>query len=284
MEDRQDVTILVCCHKPDFYYNAPGFLPIQVGKAISNVDLGIQGDDIGDNISELNPNFCELTAHYWFWKNGPKSKYVGLNHYRRYFDFKHNGPLRLPVCFQNQENFSYKPPKLAAFDAIFKKYDIIAPVPIIYPYSIKHEYCIKHSSQDYNALREVIKDIYPEYLTAFDKTMDSNKFTPCNMFIAPYEIFDRYSEWLFDILFEVRKRIKISTDSYQARVFGFMAERLLRVFMVYNRLEVKTVPILMMSDGKNANRFRYFLVTLRVKARYYLNKLTRLKNADSVDN
>lgn len=90
MDINKDLTVLVCCHKQDFFHQGPGFLPIQVGKAISNVDLGIQGDDTGDNISASNPNFCELTAQYWYWKNGNHTKYVGLNHYRRYFDFNHN--------------------------------------------------------------------------------------------------------------------------------------------------------------------------------------------------
>lgn len=47
----QDTTVLVCCHKKDYWYDGPGFLPIQVGKALSNIDLGIQGDNTGDNIS-----------------------------------------------------------------------------------------------------------------------------------------------------------------------------------------------------------------------------------------
>ena len=45
------ITILVCCHKQDYYAQKYPFLPIQVGRAISSVDLGIQGDDTGDNIS-----------------------------------------------------------------------------------------------------------------------------------------------------------------------------------------------------------------------------------------
>ncbi len=62
-----NATVLVCCHKKDFCHTGDGFLPIQVGKAISSVELGIQGDDTGDNISAKNPNFCVLTAQYWLW-------------------------------------------------------------------------------------------------------------------------------------------------------------------------------------------------------------------------
>lgn len=82
------ITILVCCHKQDYYAQKYPFLPIQVGRAISSVDLGIQGDDTGDNISWKNRNYCELTALYWAWKNLKEVDIIGLCHYRRYFLLK----------------------------------------------------------------------------------------------------------------------------------------------------------------------------------------------------
>lgn len=84
------ITILVCCHKQDYYAQKYPFLPIQVGRAISSVDLGIQGDDTGDNISWKNRNYCELTALYWAWKNLKEVDIIGLCHYRRYFLLKNN--------------------------------------------------------------------------------------------------------------------------------------------------------------------------------------------------
>ena len=44
------VKILVCCHKPGEWLSDDVYMPIQCGKAISKYDLGIQGDDTGDNI------------------------------------------------------------------------------------------------------------------------------------------------------------------------------------------------------------------------------------------
>ena len=77
--------ILVCCHKKAEVYSDDIYTPIHVGKALHpNLNLGFMTDNIGENISEKNDSFCELTAQYWAWKN-LRCKYIGLCHYRRYF-------------------------------------------------------------------------------------------------------------------------------------------------------------------------------------------------------
>ena len=83
------IKILVACHKSDTaIYQNDIYMPIQVGKALhANVELGFQCDNTGDNISEKNDSYCELTAIYWAWKNLKDIDYIGLCHYRRYFDF-----------------------------------------------------------------------------------------------------------------------------------------------------------------------------------------------------
>ena len=50
MSEDKNIKVLVCCHKKDVMATQSPYLPIQVGKAISNTDLGIQGDNTGDNI------------------------------------------------------------------------------------------------------------------------------------------------------------------------------------------------------------------------------------------
>ena len=53
-----------------------------------------------------------------------------------------------------------------------------------------------------------------------------------NMMIMKKPVLDRYCEWLFGVLFELERRLDISAYSQNdARVFGFIAERLLDVWL-----------------------------------------------------
>lgn len=79
--------ILVCCHKQAELPHDANFMPIHVGKELSKQALDMTGDNSGDNISKLNPFFCELTAQYWAWKNLSGVDIIGLCHYRRFFKF-----------------------------------------------------------------------------------------------------------------------------------------------------------------------------------------------------
>ena len=261
---KQDSTILVCCHKDDYFYNGENLLPIHVGKAISNVNINIQGDDTEDSISTKNPNYCELTAHYWYWKNCKHSKYVGLNHYRRYFDFKSRLPYGSSYTIfpeVNSDTFSLTIPNL---DSMFRDTDIILPKRIVYPFSLTDDYKFCHISDDLEIMKQVVSELYPDYLPAYTDVMDkNNQLAHYNMFITTSSIFNEYSKWLFDILFEVERRVKVSAYPVQARIFGYMSERLLNVFVHYKNLKVKYVPIVKISGEKQNSPLRDFIRLVR---------------------
>ena len=84
------IVMIVAAHKAYRMPEDPMYLPLHVGKAGKSLELGFQGDDTGDNISEKNPEYCELTGLYWAWKN-LDADYIGLSHYRRYFRGKRGG-------------------------------------------------------------------------------------------------------------------------------------------------------------------------------------------------
>jgi hypothetical protein len=83
------ISIYIAYHKESHLVETDVYTPIHVGRALSDKILpGMIGDDTGNNISHLNPIYCELTAAYWAWKNDIDSDFIGLCHYRRFFSFK----------------------------------------------------------------------------------------------------------------------------------------------------------------------------------------------------
>ncbi len=86
MKREPSIKIFVAHHKPWYIYEDDVYVPIQVWKKKSKIDLWILWDDTGDNISEKNDNYAELTAQYWVWKNYDLRDvdYVWFCHYRRY--------------------------------------------------------------------------------------------------------------------------------------------------------------------------------------------------------
>lgn len=245
-----NIKIFICAHKEVALPQHPYFLPVQAGAALHAPIPGYQPDNEGDNISIKNPHFCELTCHYWAWKNLKDIDIVGLNHYRRYFDFTRKWPqISADKHFISTEEFlkqSYVFPNL---EEILQKYDIILPIARHWRVSNTKQYGEYHIAKDWEMLRQIIKERSPQYITAFEKTMDhSNKSVGYNMFITHWKHFNTYSEWLFDILFEVEQRVPPIDDPIQSRIYGYMSERLINVFCEYYHLRIKYIPLIMPLD------------------------------------
>lgn len=267
--------ILVCCHKPDNFKNDEVYMPIHVGKANSKYDLGIQGDDTGDNISKENPHFCELTGLYWAWKNMQPVDYIGLCHYRRYFNFHTHGTMFSDSTIIHSEKFDDLDLSLPNIDDLFSQYDAVIAKPRIYPYSLSVDYCVGQVSEDLLTLYEVVEAKYPDYSVDMKNVfLKNNKLSHYNMFILRWEDFNNYCEWLFDVLFEVRKKINIENYSvYQGRIWGFMSERLLQVWLLHNKKRVKHYPIYWIVDYKQQKSiFNRMQKYLRAKLAFWIVK------------
>lgn len=196
-------------------------VPIQVGKAINKEDIEDVGDNTGDNISEKNPIYCELTALYWMWKN-TKADYIGLYHYRRRFDID----------------------KITIVNAL-KDNDIIMPKKKLFRISLEEQYIKEHSKEDWNVLLDVLKENCNEYYEASKKIFSNNEIYRFNMFICKKEVFDKYCEWLFSILSKIEEKIENQKrDNYQKRYIGFMAERLFTLYVLQNNLTIFEANVL----------------------------------------
>ena len=65
----ENVKIYIACHQPSPVPQHPFLFPIQVGSILTQERFsGMLMDDTGENISERNRSYCELTALYWAWK------------------------------------------------------------------------------------------------------------------------------------------------------------------------------------------------------------------------
>ena len=252
-----NIKIFICAHKEVPLPQHPYFLPIQAGAALHDHINGYQPDNEGDNISDKNPHFCELTCHYWAWKNLKNIDIVGLNHYRRYFDFTRKwAQFSADKHFIATEEFLKQNYLFQNLEELLSKFDIILPVARHWRVSNTQQYGDYHIAKDWEMLRQIIKERHPEYIPAFEKTMDrSNKSVGYNMFITHWKHFNAYSEWLFDILFEVERRVPPIDDPIQSRIYGYMSERLINVFCEYHHLKIKNIPLIMPLDeySKDAN-------------------------------
>ena len=247
--------ILVCCHKKDMMATKDPYFPIQLGREINNSDLGIATDNTGENISSKNPHFCELTGIYWAWKNLNDTEVIGLCHYRRYFDFH-------DIC-QPFKPYTIYP------TTFFPSVDLSIPVEIInevkagriilprqenYPTSALTQFNDGHSSLDMQVVRDIIKkDFDDKYSRAFWKVLaTNNKLSLCNMFIMNWSDFDNYCSWLFHILNKAEAAIDISDySSYQKRLYGFLAERLLNVWVFAEKKKTKRYPLIFFSEQQD---------------------------------
>ncbi|WP_109078722.1 DUF4422 domain-containing protein [Aggregatibacter kilianii] len=230
------IKILIVTHKKYEFPDISYYVPIQVGKKLTELELGILSDDTQINISEKNQSYCELTALYWSWKNSffQDADYVGVVHYRRYFSGK---------------DLSVKGRAIASDEELIrllKGVDCLVPCKRnYYIETVYSHYQHAHYIKDLDAARKVIANKYSDYLKAFDTVMQGKTLFLYNMFVMRRALFEEYSQWLFAILFELEKLIDISNyDSYQKRVFGFLAERLFNVWLLRNNIITKEIKII----------------------------------------
>jgi hypothetical protein len=263
-----DIKIFVCYNRAWDFPKESIYVPIQSGKALSDYDLGILGDDTADNISLKNETFGEFTAWYWIWKNVntifPNGlRYIGLSHYRRFFSFNIDEPEII--------NLDIIPPMKKYEKKIFhilKKYQIILTKPTIFSRFLYKHYEECHYIQDYYIVKKVIHNLFPEYDNSFIHIMEETKQMSCYcMFISTMHFFTEYFEWLFAILFEMEKRINISVyNDYQKRVLAFLAERLLNVYVNHNKLNVSFKSVFFLHNYLPGIHYaKYFVIFVKGK-------------------
>lgn len=227
--------------------------PIQVGRAIaSEIFPEMIGDDTDDNISQKNNLFSELSSVYWVWKNYEKvgnPDYIGFMQYRRHFlfDVSH---VKLKIRWIGSfYKFKYFTKSIfnsfsdKNIEKVVPNYDYLIPawhdVRDVNVRTVKEEYLtyIYQSNEDiFDEFIKVCKKMAPEYAEEIKEIEFGHKVLACNLFIFRKELFFRYCEFAFPILFKLYEEINQKHNSINSqRYLGYMAEKLLSMFVM--RLE-----------------------------------------------
>lgn len=246
----ENLDIFISVHKPfKEYVSNDVYKIIGVKNYTYDGKLESYKDNVGDNISDMNGFFSELTAFYWLAKNYPLKKYVGVCSYRRYFEFLDDIPN---------------------IDEIFNEYDIILPKKesVGIKTNILMHYNQFHNIHDLEFVIDIINNIYPSYKEDAEYVINDSFLYCNNMFIMKRADFINFCEFVFNILFEFlnKKNFKCYNDvyqhvlknkdlylkdivlfcdaTYQSRIGGFLAERLLTIFVKHNFKKKYEIPVI----------------------------------------
>jgi hypothetical protein len=180
-------------------------------------------DDTGNNISNKNASYCEVTVLYWMWKNVHADS-IGLVHYRRFFASS--------TWIKNISKV-YSPSQLGQ---LLSRCDILLPKKEKNFQSNWDNFAEFHNIRDMEVARGYIASESPDYLPAFDDVMhQQTSLYRFNMFVARWDVFDAYMSWLMPILDYCYGAIDTSDyGQYNKRLIGFLAERLFNVWLTHN--------------------------------------------------
>lgn len=233
-----EIKLFVCCHQAGQQVpNHPLLYPVQVGAALAEAYIpGFAHDDAGENISEKNRSYCELTAHYWAWKN-VEADYYGFFHYRRYLylDEHAKRPYRMAGAWMEAglESLGF-----SGWESWLEGKDCVIPMGEDMRIPVREHYAKAphHHGRDLQLAEKIVAEKYPDYVPAMEEYLSGTVCYFGNILIMKKPLFDQYCGWLFSILEEFDRRSDTSGYSAQElRVDGYLAERLLGVYVTHLR-------------------------------------------------
>jgi len=235
-----NIKIVVATHKKYPMPEDDMYLPVHCGKK-GGPDLGYQGDDTGDNISEKNSYFCELTATYWAWKN-LNADYIGIVHYRRHFS-----KSRLPFHLLKRKQDCIL--DRAALERYLEKADVIVPSKRRY-WIETNEGHYSHSSRFRPAELKLMRQILREAgdgraVQAFQTTLNRRWAHMFNMYIMKRELFCEFNQWQFKMLFEFESRLDRS-DYPRKENRAWIDELMIDTWLEANRIPYAELPVMFM--------------------------------------
>ncbi len=244
------IRIYVVCHKPAYIPENPLLAPVHAGAALAEEAIpGMLRDDAGENISEKNPGYCELTPQYWAWKN-EENDYYGFFHYRRYLSFREVFPVgrdgtrrgsayRCPFAELDSIREDLTPFGLTEdrMREVIGDHDLVTVLRERINTTVYHQFAQFHGKEPLLMILRIIRDHHPEYLEAAKEYLSSRDIYYMNMYVMKKEMFRTYASWLFDILGRFEEAAKEAGTRLESipRIEGYLGERLFGIFYTWQR-------------------------------------------------
>lgn len=194
--------------------------PIQAGAALCSERAADILDCDGENISEKNGNYSELTVLYWLWKNrliqetkDAGIEYYGLVHYRRMLELSDDDVLKL----------------------LDNDIDVVLPYPMPYEPDINEHHRRYLSDEDWKTMLAALKELQPEYADALPTILGQRYFYNYNIIIARKDVLAEYCSWLFPILERVEEISALKGNERNNRYIGYIGETLETLYFSYNK-------------------------------------------------
>jgi len=285
----KDIKILESVFKSDSKSYGNIIFPVSAGAVVYNKnDIALSmRDDEGDNISDKNSSYCELTVQYWAWKN-LQCEVCGIFHQRRFLDFSGINK-RYPYRIAKQPDEMTLQKAGLSYQAVCEltdKYSVIANRSENLYESVEAFYNRndRQNFDDIGLLKDIIREKYSEYYPSAEKYFNGTYSYFCNVFIMDKKNFDNYSEWLFNILFEYEKRKP--ENLFYPREMGKLGERLFGVYMTYIKdntdISYTELPRIHFSSingttmkNLSFNKYLYYICPPGTKRRAFLRKLKK---------
>ena len=207
-------------------YQMPEWItPIQVGAALCEARVADILDCDGDNISQKNVNYSELTALYWIWKNclqkrtGDESEFYGLSHYRRILELSEDDRMKL----------------------VDNDVDVVLPYPMPYEPNIEMHHKRYLADSDWEALVAALTELQPKYADYLPQVQRQQYLYHYNIILARKKVLADYCEWLFPVLERVENLSIPKGCDRQDRYIGYMGESLTTLYFMRNKDKLNIV-------------------------------------------
>lgn len=180
------------------------------------------------SISYENRQFSELTGYYWIWKSQSDVDVVGIEHYRRHF-IRHSAHIE-HANVSKDDLLTEKQILL-----LLRSDDFIVPVhESLCNFSVYDLYQLCFHEQADDIVKNMIgyfKAKDAKYIPYVYKYFSENRLFRGNMLITTKKDFDEYCKVLFDMLYYMKKHMKVKPDS---RVWGYVSEVFPMIYIMAN--------------------------------------------------